>query len=118
LILSEWGLRLFLTLVFVYAGLEKFPSAPDAMWVKVFADIGFGQWFRYFTGVVEVVGGCLLLVPWATAIAVPLLVCTMVVAILVHLMVVGIGPQTVAVGVLIAALLVTWLVYQRRSASS
>lgn len=113
--MSEWGLRLFLTLVFVYAGLEKFPSAPDAMWVKVFADIGFGQWFRYFTGIVEVVGGCLVLVPRATSIAVPLLACTMVGALVVHVMVVGTGPQTVAVSVLLAALLVIWVLHRRQS---
>lgn len=115
--ISEWGLRLFLAIVFVYAGLEKFPSPPDAMWVKVFADIGFGQWFRYFTGIVEVVGGCLVLVPRATAIAVSLLACTMVGALLVHVMVVGTGPQTVAVGVLLALLFVVWLVDRRRSAN-
>lgn len=110
---GEWALRLFLALVFVYAGLEKFPSAPDAMWVKVFADIGLGQWFRYLTGIVEVLGGCLLLVRRATIVAVPVLVCTMAGALLVHLTVVGIGPQTVAVSVLVAALVVLWLLHRR-----
>ena len=106
--LADWGLRLFLALVFVYAGSQKFPSAPGAMWVKVFENIGLGQWFRYFTGVVEVLGGGLLLVPAATIVAVPLLVCTMVGAIIVHILVVGIGPPTVAVSVFIAGLLAIW----------
>jgi putative oxidoreductase len=106
---AEWGLRLFLALVFVYAGVQKFPSAPGAMWVKVFADIGLGQWFRYFTGVVEVVGGALLLVPAATILAVPLLACTMVGAIIVHVLVVGTGPQTVAVSILLTGLLAIWV---------
>lgn len=107
---GEWALRVFLALVFVYAGLDKFLGA---MWVRVFNDIGLGQWFRYFTGIVEVVGGCLLLVPRATVVAVPVLVCTMAGALLVHLTVVGIGPPTVAVSVLVAALLAVWLLSRR-----
>ena len=110
---AEWGLRLFLALVFVYAGIQKFPSAPGAMWVKVFENIGLGQWFRYFTGVVEVLGGGLLLVPAATIVAVPLLVCTMVGAIIVHVLVVGTGPQTVAVSVLLAGLFGIWVMRRR-----
>jgi len=112
---SEWALRLFLALVFVVAGVDKFTGA---MWVRVFNDIGFGQWFRPFTGIVEVLGGCLLLVPRATPVAVPVLVCTMAGALLVHLTVVGIGPQTVAVSVLMAALVAVWLLYRRSIAES
>lgn len=112
--LGQWALRLFLALVFVAAGLDKFMGP---MWVRVFNDIGFGQWFRYFTGVVEVLGGVLLLVPRATPVAVPLLVCTMAGAILVHVTVVGIGPQTIAVSVLIAALLGLWLLARRSVAA-
>ena len=107
---GEWALRVFLALVFVAAGLDKFLGA---MWVRVFNDIGFGQWFRYVTGVVEVLGGCLLLLPRATVVAVPVLVCTMAGALLVHLTVVGIGPQTVAVSVLVAALIAVWLLHRR-----
>ena len=103
-------MRVILALVFVAAGLDKFLGA---MWVRVFNDIGFGQWFRYVTGIVEVLGGCLLLVPRATVVAVPVLVCTMAGALLVHLTVVGVGPQTVAVGVLQAALVAVWLLHRR-----
>ena len=105
-----WALRVFLGLVFVAAGVDKFLGP---MWVRVFNDIGFGQWFRYVTGIVEVLGGCLLLVPRATVVAVPALVCTMAGALLVHLAVVGIGPATVAVSVLIAALMVLWFLHRR-----
>jgi uncharacterized membrane protein YphA (DoxX/SURF4 family) len=107
---GAWALRVFLALVFVAAGLDKFMGP---MWVRVFNDIGFGQWFRYFTGMIEVLGGLLLLVPRATPIAVPLLVCTMAGALLVHATVVGIGPQTIAVSVLIAALLGLWSLSRR-----
>ena len=107
---GQWALRVCLALVFVAAGLDKFLGP---MWVRVFTDIGFGQWFRYFTGVVELLGGVLLLVPRATPVAVPMLVCTMAGAILVHVTVVGIGPQTIAVSVLIAALITLWLLHRR-----
>jgi putative oxidoreductase len=107
---SEWVLRVLLGLVFVVAGVDKFVGP---MWVRVFNEIGFGQWFRYVTGIVEVLGGCLLLVPRATVVAVPLLVCTMAGALLVHLTVVGIGPATVAVSVFVAALVGLWLMHRR-----
>ncbi len=55
--IADWVLRGAITLVFVLFGLEKFPSAPGTPWVKLFQQIGFGQWFRYFTGVVEIIGG-------------------------------------------------------------
>lgn len=110
---AVWALRLPLALLFVYAGAVKFPSAPGAMWVRIFAEIGWGQWFRYATGAIEVAGGILLLVPKATVIAVPLLACTMVGAIVVHLTVVGLGPATVAVLILLAALSGVWRLSRR-----
>jgi putative oxidoreductase len=110
--IAEWSLRVLLALVFVYAGIQKFPSAQGSPWPVIFANIGLGQWFRYFTGTVEVIGGCLLLLPRATPLAVGALVCTMSGAIVVHLTVVGIGPQTLAVALLIAALIGVWLLHR------
>jgi uncharacterized membrane protein YphA (DoxX/SURF4 family) len=114
----EWGLRLFLAVVFVYAGLDKFPSSPDAMWVRVFGEIGMGQWFRHFTGLVELIGGCLLLVRRATLVAVLMLVCAMLGALVVHVTVVGVGPQTIAVSVLLAGLVAIWQLDRRTSQSA
>ena len=110
---AEWGLRVILALVFVAAGLDKF-TGP--MWVQVFNDIGFGQWFRSFTGVVEVAGGVLLLVRSATMIAVPVLICTMLGAVLAHVTVVGIGFPTVAVSLLLALLIGLGLLSRRELA--
>jgi putative oxidoreductase len=100
---AVWILRAALAVAFVFAGAQKFPA--DTMWVRLFARIGLGQWFRYVTGIVEVAGGLLLLIPRATAPAVALLTCTMAGAILVHMLVVGVGPQTVAVSVLLTGVL-------------
>lgn len=104
-----WGLRGFLALVFILVGWPKFSGDPLSLWVRIFDLIGFGQWFRVLTAVVECLGGVLLLVPRATPIAVALLVPTMIGALLVHIFVVGIGPQSAAAMVLMSGvLLIGW----------
>jgi putative oxidoreductase len=62
--LGDWLLRGGIAVVFVLFGAEKFPSDPGSPWVKLFQQIGAGQWFRYFTGVMEVLGGVLVLILW------------------------------------------------------
>jgi len=58
---AGWILAVFLALVFVLAGGIKLIGAP-AM-VQEFAQIGFGQWFRFVTGILEVAGAIGLLIP-------------------------------------------------------
>ena len=41
--------------------MRSFPNGTE--WVGLFRQIGLGQWFRYFTGAVEILGGVLVLVP-------------------------------------------------------
>ena len=60
-----WALKLVLAALFLLAGCTKLAGAP-AM-IEVFEQVGFGQWFRYFTGLLEVVGALLLLWPATTA---------------------------------------------------
>jgi putative oxidoreductase len=81
---GDWALRGGLALVFVLSGAEKFSNGPDSSWVKMFHLIGFGDWFRYFTGVVEVVGGLLVLIPPLVISGLALLACAMVGAVLAH----------------------------------
>jgi len=99
----DWILRVVIAIFFVFQGIDKFGSRM--LWIRLFAEIGIGQWFRYATGVVEIVGAVLLLVPRATLIAVALLTCTMVGAFLVHVFIIGVGPQSVFVAVLITVIL-------------
>jgi uncharacterized membrane protein YphA (DoxX/SURF4 family) len=56
-----WVLALLLAMVFVLAGGVKLLGAR-AM-VQEFAQIGIGQWFRYFTGILEVSGAIGVLIP-------------------------------------------------------
>ena len=60
-----WALKLVLAALFVFAGGAKLAGLP-AM-VEVFEHVGLGQWFRYFTGLLELGGAALLLWPATTA---------------------------------------------------
>jgi putative oxidoreductase len=97
-----WTMRILLAAVFLFEGIDKF--SERRLWLRIFDEIGFGQWFRYFTGVVEISGALTLLIPKATLVAVGVLVSTMIGALLVHVLVIGVGPQTVVVGILLLML--------------
>lgn len=68
-----WIWRGVIAVLFVFIGWGKFDAAPHSEWVRIFARIGFGQWFRIFTGVVEVGGGVLYLFPQTNKIGAALL---------------------------------------------
>ena len=77
------------------------------MMVATFGAIGWGQWFRYLTGAIEVGSAVLLWVPGMQWIGAALLVCTMIAAVLFHLLL--LGPSFVpalVLGVLSAVVLV------------
>ena len=56
-----WTLSVLTALTFLAAGVPKLIGAP-AM-VEIFVKVGFGQWFRYFTGILEVSSAICLLIP-------------------------------------------------------
>ena len=85
-----WGVRILLALAFGAAGVAKLAGA--AQMVQVFDAIGFGQWFRYLTGTVEIVGTILLLVPAAGFYGAALLTATMVGGVATHLLLIGGNP--------------------------
>lgn len=82
-----WGLRILLALAFFSAGIAKLTGVPQM--VQVFDAIGIGQWFRYLTGGVEIMGAVLLLVPTTGFFGGLLLLVTMLGAIATHLFVIG-----------------------------
>ena len=90
--ITDWILRIGVGVFFFAVGAEKFSShGAGAMWVKIFDQIGWGQWFRYATGVVELLGAILMLVPHrlVTLAGAGLLICSMFGAILAHVFVLG-----------------------------
>jgi uncharacterized membrane protein YphA (DoxX/SURF4 family) len=60
-VIGSWILRGLLALVFAAAGSAKLAGAP--MLVTEFDTIGLGQWFRYVTGLTEIAGAVLLILP-------------------------------------------------------
>jgi len=62
------------------------------MMVQVFGQIGLGQWFRYVTALVELLGVIALLVPGFSGFAALWLGTTMVFAILTHLFILHSNP--------------------------
>jgi len=82
-----WIVRGLLALAFAGAGGAKLYGVP--MLVESFQHIGLGQWFRYLTGVLEVLGAILILTPSLAAVGAVLLICIMIGATVTHLFVVG-----------------------------
>lgn len=67
----SWPLQVGGAAMFAMAGLAK--RSADSQMIALFETIGVGQWFRYTTGSIEVVGALLLLVPAAAGLGATLL---------------------------------------------
>ena len=111
---TRLALRISVALVFAGTGLEKFSSDPTSYWVHVFADIGLGQWFRIFTGVVETLGGLLFLVPLTTTAGAVLLIASMVGAMAVHVFVFRHPTDSLFPGVYLAGVVLAYATLRRR----
>jgi putative oxidoreductase len=101
-----WGLQIIAALAFLAAGTFKLIGAQQM--VDVFQQIGVGQWFRYVTGTVEVVGGLALLRPATAGFGGLMLACTMFFATLTHVFVIG-GSPLPALVLLIITSSIAWL---------
>lgn len=100
-----WLLQIGLELLFLMAGFSKLSGDPQM--VGMFDKIGVGQWFRYLTGALEVLGAILLLIPRTSGVGGLLLVGVMMGAILTHLFIVG-GSPLVPVVLLVVASAIAW----------
>lgn len=100
-----WVLQIAVAAVFVVSALPKMAGVP--MMVQMFDALGFGQWFRYFTAVLEVGGAVLLLVPALAGNGALVLAIVMVGAILAHTLVLG-GSAVPAMVMLAATLTIAW----------
>src|SRR5688572_7303638 len=104
-LIALWALQVGLATLFLFAGGSKLAGAP-AM-VALFDAIGVGQWFRYVTGLIEVVSALGLLVPALAPFAALLLAPTMIGAIATHLFIVG-GSPALPVFLLFGLVVVVW----------
>ena len=100
-----WILQIGAAGMFLMVGFLKLSGDPRM--VGLFDAIGFGQWFRYLTGSLEILGAVLLLVPLLCGLGALLLVGTMLGAVATHLFVVG-GSPLPAIILLVVTGVIAW----------
>ena len=101
-----WLLKILLAAIFIFTGGAKLVGLP-AM-VDVFERVGFGQWFRYFTAVLELGGAALLVWPSTTAFGALVLTIVSVGAFLAQLLVLHEDiVHTIAIALILGAIVWT-----------
>jgi putative oxidoreductase len=100
-----WVLQIGAAGMFLMAGFLKLSG--DAQLVGLFEAIGLGQWFRYLTGTLEVVGAILLLIPRTSGLGALMLAGVTVGAVVTHVFIVG-GSPLMAIILLVVTGLVAW----------
>ena len=100
-----WILQIAGAAMFFMAGTPKLTGAESM--IQVFTAVGLGQWLRYFTGLLEVLGAAALLVPYFAGLGALWLTAVMLAAVIAHLTVLG-GSPTIALALLIAMAIVAW----------
>ncbi len=107
--IALWTLQVLVALAFVAAGSGKLLGSPDM--IALFDAVGIGQWFRYVTGSLEVLGARVLIVPGKAAFGAVLLACVMAGAVVAHLAVL----HTAATAPLVLFALTALIAWGRRS---
>ena len=102
-LITLWILSGLVALAFLAAAGAKLAGVP-AM-VEEFDKVGFGQWFRYFTALLEVTGAIGLLISRYAFYAAVLLAVVMVGAITAHLTVLGGSPAPALVLLILTAII-------------
>ena len=69
-----WSLRVLLGLTFLGIGIEKLTGTMGT--IPFFEAIGWGQWFRYASGVLDTAGALLIFVPRWTSYGALIITCT------------------------------------------
>jgi len=85
-----WALQIALAAALGMAGVSKLAGAP-AM-IQLFDAVGVGQWLRYVTGALEMLGAVALLVPRVASLGALLLIGVMSGAVLSHLVALHTSP--------------------------
>ena len=100
-----WILQIGAAGMFLMVGFLKLSGDPQM--VGLFDAIGLGQWFRYVTGSLEVLGAVLLLIPRLSGLGALLLVGVMLGAVATHLFIVG-GSPLLAIILLVVTGVIAW----------
>jgi len=92
--------------LFIFIGYGKFENR--GVWVRIFEQIGLGQWFRIFTGIVQVTGGVLIMPRRTRTAGAALLGCTMLGAALVDVAIVR-SPIVIVPLLLLFVIATVWV---------
>jgi putative oxidoreductase len=87
-----WCVQALLALVFVSTSWAKLMGKPEM--VALFTAVDFGQWFRYVTGILELTGAVLIVVPETGRIGATLIATIMLGALTAHLFILHVPPTT------------------------
>ena len=99
----KWFPRVALAGVFLMIGRSKFSS--QSVYVDIFRQIGFGVWFRYLTGAMQITGSILVLIPRTFLAGIGLLACTLLGASLAWIFFLGSPGTAIIPGALLAIVL-------------
>ena len=100
-----WVLQVAAAGMFLMVGFLKLSGNPQL--VGLFEAIGLGQWFRYLTGSLEVLGAVLLLIPRLSGLGALMLAGVMTGAVITHLFIVG-GSPLMAIILLVVTSVIAW----------
>ena len=103
--IALWVLQVLVGLALLGAGSAKLAGAEEM--VKQFDAIGLGQWFRYVTGGLEILGAVLMLVPKLSGVGALVLSTVMVGAVGAHLTKLG-GSPVPALVFLVLLAVIAW----------
>jgi putative oxidoreductase len=98
-----WVVQIALAAEFIYSGYSLF-TGNEAK----FEEIGFGQWLRYLTGVLEIAGGIGLLIPPLMGLAALGLTLVMAGAVITELFLVANGGPVMPLILLVVSAVVAW----------
>lgn len=103
--IALWVVQILLALAFIAAASGKLLGNPGM--VGLYETIGIGQWFRFVTGLLELAGAILIVIPRTKFVGAALLAMIMVGAVLTHLFILHSAPTAPAVLLLLAGI-VAW----------
>jgi putative oxidoreductase len=117
--IAVWALRIIVGLTFLFVGTTKLTGTGQT--VEYFTAIGWGQWFRYVTGLLDFAAGLLLFVPGWTPYAALVLTCNVGLATVLSLTVLHGDPRWGSSEMVVVPLVLTglaaalaWLTRTRR----
>jgi putative oxidoreductase len=104
-LIALWTVQILLAAMFLMAGGSKLAGVADM--VKLYDTIGWGQWFRYVTGIIEVTAGITLLIPTLAVFGALLIIPTMIGASVANVVVVHTSP-VVTIVLMLCAVGIVW----------